>query len=82
MAKVEHKDREWETNKYHLAFRLVGINVDFELSDLIVRTVKRVDDIGGSFSIADGADINLAHEEKWLAYHRKKVKDDFSKDQA
>jgi hypothetical protein len=70
--KVDYKDREEHTTHAHGALRLVGINIDYETTELILTTLEKLKELKGDFTIMDGSKIQAEHEEKWEKYYKEK----------
>ena len=74
MRKVEYKDRTDENNAVHLALRAVGLEISYEMSDLVKMTMEAVNKNGLDLTIKDTAKIQLKHEKKWSEYFESKSK--------
>ena len=56
----------------HNALRLAGLNIDYETADLILTVLEKVKELGGEYSLKDGAKVKAEHEAKWNEYYEKK----------
>ena len=74
MRKVEYKDRTDGVNAVHIALRAVGLEIGYEMSDLIKTTIEAVNEKGLDLTIMDTSKIQLKHEEKWDKYFKDKKK--------
>lgn len=76
MAKVKIKDRDESINKFHLALRLMELNIDYPTSELVFQIVGRINDLNlGEFTMRDALTMQIAHEEFWDTYFKKLKKD-------
>lgn len=74
MRKVEYKDRADDNNAVHLALRAVGLEISYEMSDLVKMTMEAVQENGLNLTIRDTAKIQVEHEKKWNKYFESKSK--------
>jgi hypothetical protein len=72
MRKVEYKDRSDEVNAVHLALRAVGLDITYEMSDLVKMTVDVVNKKGLEMDLKDTCTVQLKHQRKWDDYFRGK----------
>ena len=75
MSKVKIKDRDKEVEMFRMALNMVGINVDYIITDLIDDVVRKMIDKKGKFSMKDATNILVNHEEKWEEYFKKQKND-------
>jgi hypothetical protein len=71
---VDYTDRKEEVMFPHNALRLAGLNVDYETTELILKTLEKVKELGGDYSLRDGAKVTAEHEAKWNEYYEQKNK--------
>jgi hypothetical protein len=73
--RVDYQDRDEQINYATLGLRSVGLNVEYDTVELIVETLKKVEELKGDFSIMDASRIQAKHEEKWKKYFENKEKE-------
>jgi len=81
---VDYTDRKEEVMWIHNALRLSGLDIDYETTDLILKTLEKVKELGGDYSIRDSAKVVAEHEARWNEYYEKKreeLKDKQEKEQ-
>lgn len=66
---VSVKDREKQVEYLRMALSMSEFGVSYEHADLINQVAKRVQSIGGSFSLEDGSKIFVEWKEKWEKYY-------------
>lgn len=71
MSKVKIKDRDEEVEMFRMALNMVGINVDYVVTDLIDDVVRKLIKKKGKFSMKDASNILVNHEERWEKYFKK-----------
>tara|TARA_B110001454_G_C12474846_1_gene331840 strand:+ start:38 stop:304 length:267 start_codon:yes stop_codon:yes gene_type:complete len=79
---VDYKDREEEVTLVYGALRLVDLNIDYETSSLILKTIEKTKELGMDFSIRDGAKIKADHQEEWKEYYDNKETESIEKTEA
>ena len=72
---VDYTDRKEEVMYPHNALRLAGLNIDYETTDLILKTLEKVKELGGDYSIRDSVKVVAEHEAKWNEYYEKKAQE-------
>mgnify|MGYP005998886847 CR=1 FL=1 len=65
---VKHEDREERVNVLRLALNSMGIGVNYQTTDLILKTVDKIDSDIDSFSLKDVAKLQVDDESKWNKY--------------
>ena len=78
MSKVKIKDRETEVEMFRMALNMVGINVDYIVTDLIDDVVRKMIEKKEKFSMRDAANIQVNHEQKWEKYFKEQKENENS----
>ena len=62
---IKLEDRDQWIEYYRLAVNAVGIQVDYQTMDMIATLIRRIDDIGGDFSLKDAGRIQVEWGQRW-----------------
>ncbi len=71
MEKVRVKDYNRKIHKIKTALNMVGINIDYTTTELLLASLEAVKKMGSKFSLDDATNIQFAHREKWEKYFDK-----------
>ena len=69
MNNVKIKDRKKEIEFLRMALNICELGVNYEQADLIIRINKKVEKMGGKFSLEDGIEIYHKWKHDWLEYY-------------
>lgn len=66
---VRIKDREKEVEYLRMALHLVGIELQYEHAELVIKTQKELNKLKGKFSIRHAVELKIANQERWDKYY-------------
>ena len=69
--KIKLEDRDLRIEYYRLAINMVGISIDYQTTDMIATLIRRIDDIGGDFTLKDAVRIQVECGQRWEEYFKK-----------
>ena len=72
--KVKIKDMDETIHRLLVAFRAVGLSIDYETTYLITTVFNKIDQ-EESFTLKDAIELQSEHEQKWFDYHKNQNKD-------
>lgn len=72
---IEIKDRKPEIEQARMGLAMVRISLDYESVDLLLRTLKKVNEMKGLFSIDDASHIQFVWRNEWLTYFEMNKRD-------
>ena len=72
-TEVNVKDRMFEVEILRMALAMSEFGVSYEHADLINEVSKKINSIGGEFSLSDGVEVFFAWKRKWEAYHQNQL---------
>jgi len=73
---VEIKDRKKEIEYLRMALNMVEIGVNYEITDLIIRVSKELNEMGDHFAIDDAVHILYDWRRDWKEYFKLKKEND------
>jgi hypothetical protein len=63
--RIPSKYKVKDTQYIHAGMRMVGIDVNYQTADLIMKVVAKVKEKGGDMNIEDTVEIEMEHERHW-----------------